>query len=245
LYRPTPLLSIEATGVYIPIGNTEMFLSPVYKSSQRLWSDTDITKLLGFANKSILAGNLNAKQPVWISKVSNVSGLKLLKLFVNSNFEISAPQCPLHYTPDILNIVIHQNVQLSEVILTDILDSDHLPIMFSILDSVRSRGALDPVEKLTDWEMFQNLTPEHVSPNIQIHSSDEADKAAQDLSVSTASAYRLSTRKATILGWKYEIPGLDKLLKHERQLRKLWQETKKSNLQKGSKLGQSKYQEIS
>jgi hypothetical protein len=32
---------------------------------------------------------------------------------------------------------------------TDIMDSDHLPIMFSILDLVRMREALDSVEKLT------------------------------------------------------------------------------------------------
>jgi hypothetical protein len=167
-----------------------------------------MTELLGFANKSVFAGDLNAKHPVCISKVSNLSGLKLLKLFVNSNFEISAPQCPMHYTPDILNIVVHQNIQLAEVIVTDILDSGHLPIMYSILDPVRSRGALDPVEKLMDWEMFQSLTPEHISPNIQIHFSDEADKGAQDFAASAASAYSLSTRKATILDRKYEIPGL-------------------------------------
>jgi hypothetical protein len=51
---------------------------------------------------------------------------------------------------------------------------DHLPITFSILDPVITRGTLDPVEKLTDWELFQSLTSELVSPNIEIHSSNEA-----------------------------------------------------------------------
>jgi hypothetical protein len=46
---------------------------------QRLWSDTDITELLGFRNKSMLAGDLNAKHAVWNSQVSNPSGLKLLE----------------------------------------------------------------------------------------------------------------------------------------------------------------------
>jgi hypothetical protein len=35
-----PLLSAEATGACIPIGNTEIFLAYLYKSLQRLWSDT-------------------------------------------------------------------------------------------------------------------------------------------------------------------------------------------------------------
>jgi hypothetical protein len=43
-----PLVSVEATGVCILIENTEMFCAAVYKSLQRLWSDTDITELLGF-----------------------------------------------------------------------------------------------------------------------------------------------------------------------------------------------------
>jgi hypothetical protein len=78
------------------------------------------------------------------------------------------------YTPDgrgnVLDIVVHQNVRLSEVIVTDILDSDHLPIMFSILNPARTREALDPIEKkkLRKWQVFQSLASELISPNIQI-----------------------------------------------------------------------------
>jgi hypothetical protein len=163
------LLSVEATGVCIPIGNTEMFLAAVHKSPQRLWSDTDITELLSFRNKTILAGDLNTKHPVGNSKISNSSGLKPLELFFISYFKISAPHCCTHYTPDgrgdVLNMVVDQNVRLSEDIVTDILDSEYLSIMFSILDPVRMREVLKPAEKLTDWELFQSLASEpiHIS----------------------------------------------------------------------------------
>jgi hypothetical protein len=46
-----------------------------------------IIELLGFRKKSIPAGDLNAKHPVWNSKVSYSSGLKLLESFDCSNFE--------------------------------------------------------------------------------------------------------------------------------------------------------------
>jgi hypothetical protein len=148
---------------------------------------------------SNLSDVLNAKHPVWNSNVSNTSGLQLLELFVSSNFEISTPQCSTHCTPDgrgdTLDIVVYQNVRLSEVIVSDILDSDHLPIMFSILDPVRTREASVPVEKLTDWELLQSLVSELVTLNIQIYSSNKAYKAARDFAASIASAYRLSTRK--------------------------------------------------
>jgi hypothetical protein len=114
--------------------------------------------------------------------------------------------------------------------------------MFSILDRTRTREAIDPLEKLTDWELFHSLTSELISPNIQIHFSNEADKAACNFAPSVASAYRISTRKTTILDRKYEIPGLDSLFKHKRKLRKLWQETRDPACKNSSKLGHLKYQ---
>jgi hypothetical protein len=52
--------------------------------------------------------------------------------------------------------------------------------MYSILDPDRRKEALDPVEKLTDWELLQSLASEPVTHNIKIHSSNEADKAARN-----------------------------------------------------------------
>jgi hypothetical protein len=73
-----------------------------------------------------LVGDLKAKHPSWISAVSNTSGEKLLQLFDASVFEITAPQCPRNYSPvgngDILDIVVHKNIRLSNYIVPDILD---------------------------------------------------------------------------------------------------------------------------
>jgi hypothetical protein len=68
-----PLVSIEATGVCIPIGNTEL-LEAVYKYPGRAWRDADIIELLNLRRKSLLAGDLNAKHPFWNGTVSNPSG---------------------------------------------------------------------------------------------------------------------------------------------------------------------------
>jgi hypothetical protein len=61
--------------------------------------------------------------------------------------------------------------------------------MFSILDPVRITEAYDPIEKLTDWELFQSLASELTSPSIQIHSYNEADKAVRDFAATIASVY--------------------------------------------------------
>jgi hypothetical protein len=58
-----------------------------------------------------------------------------VRIIVSSNFEISAPQCSVHYTydrrGDAVDNVVHQHIWLSEVIIMDILDSDHLPVMLA------------------------------------------------------------------------------------------------------------------
>jgi hypothetical protein len=52
-------------------------LEAVYKSPGRAWSDADINELLSLRCKSILAGDLKAKDPFWNGAVSNPSGEKL------------------------------------------------------------------------------------------------------------------------------------------------------------------------
>jgi hypothetical protein len=127
---------------------------------------------------------------------------------------------------DVFDIVVHKNIRLSEVIVSDILDSDQLPVIFNSLDHVRTRNLSEPVDKFTDWERFQNLTPELISPRIQFNSGGEADKAARDFTASIVSAYRLSTSKITLSDLNKNTIGLESLLKPKRRLRKLWQVTR-------------------
>jgi hypothetical protein len=134
-----------------------VLLATVCKSSGHAWNVADISQLLSFRRKSLLAGDLNAKHPFWNSVVSNPLGTKLLNLLPINEFEISTPQCHTHYSPtgngDILNIVVHK-MSGCQVIVSDILDSDHPPIMFDLLHHIRSRNLSDPVNKFTDWERF-------------------------------------------------------------------------------------------
>jgi hypothetical protein len=105
---------------------------------------------------------------------------------------------------------------VSDVIFSDILNSDHLQIIFHILDHVKIRNHPEPIEKFTDWDQFQSLASELISPRIEINSRVEADKVACDFTASIASAYRLATSKVTLSDINNEIPGLDRLLKHNR-----------------------------
>jgi hypothetical protein len=59
----------------------------------------------------------------------------------------------------VLDMVAHQNIGVSDVIVSDILDSDLLPIIFHILHHVKIRNLSDPIEKFTDnpaWKAAVN-----------------------------------------------------------------------------------------
>jgi hypothetical protein len=142
-----PPLFLEATGVCLPVGN-DLQLSLLSCP----WSDADVIELLGFQRKTILAGDLNAKHKFWNSSVSKPPGKELLELFHKNEFEISASQYPTHNSParngDTLDIVFYQNIRLSDVTVSDVLDSDHLPIIFYLLEHVKVRNLSKPIEKL-------------------------------------------------------------------------------------------------
>jgi hypothetical protein len=70
----------------------------------------------------------------------------------------------------------------------NILDSDHLLIMVNILDHVKAKDVLVLVEEFTDWEQFQSMISDLVSPRIKISAREEAGKVARNLAASIASA---------------------------------------------------------
>jgi hypothetical protein len=115
---------------------------------------------------------------------------------------------------------------MSDVIVSDILDSDHLPIIFHTLDHVKIRNLSEPIEKFIDWNRFQRLASELISPRIEMNSGVEAYKAAREFTASIASAYRLATTKVILSDINNDILDLNRLLKHKRRVRNLWQETK-------------------
>jgi hypothetical protein len=118
--------------------------------------------------------------------------------------------------------VVHQHIRLSEVIVTDILDSDHLPITFTFLDPVRMREALDQLKNRLGAVSKPHLWTIIVYPNIPIYSCKESDNATHDCVL-----YSLALgRRTTILDQIYETPNIDHLLKNSRKLRNWWKETR-------------------
>jgi hypothetical protein len=177
---------------------------------------------LSLRNKSVLAGGVNSTYPVWYSSVSNPTG------------EVWFWICCICFSfagkGDVLDIMVH----LLDAIVSDAPDSYHLPIVFNVLGHVRTRALSDPVEKFTDWDRFEGLASDLVSPRIEINSGVEVDKAMRNFTPFVASAYRLSTCKVTLSDLNSDLSGLDRLLKHIQRLRRLWYETRDTACKTGA-----------
>jgi hypothetical protein len=59
-----PLVSIEATGIFKPIRNSELLLAAVCKSTGYAWNDANIIEVLTFRHKSLLAEDLKARTSI-------------------------------------------------------------------------------------------------------------------------------------------------------------------------------------
>jgi hypothetical protein len=130
---------------------------------------------------------------------------------------LSAPQFPTHYSPagngDVLDIVVHKSIKSVTRHFYDILDSDHLPVLFHIPGHVKINNFSEPTEKFTDWDRFISFASELISHKVEINSGIEVDKAERDFTAAIVSAYRLSTSKITLLFINNDLPDLDLLLK--------------------------------
>jgi hypothetical protein len=90
-------LSVEAVEVCIQIENMKVLLAVLYTSPSLAWSEADVTELLIFRHKSLVAGDLDVKYPLENSAASNASGEKLLELIDINSFDISASQYSTHF----------------------------------------------------------------------------------------------------------------------------------------------------
>jgi len=100
-------------------------------------------------------------------------------------------------------------------LISDILDPDHLPIFFLILDHDSAKDISASVETHTNCEQLRSLASDIISLRIHAENIEETDRVANNVIASIASAYRLPTRKLTISESNSELLGLQHLLQHK------------------------------
>jgi len=110
----------------------------IYNAPGNQLTDNHIKELLPSNQKSILAGDLNAKNTAWGCNATNRNERNLKKAIENENLYIHIPDRPTYYPsftdrrPDILDIAIMNfKINCSTNTVTELL-SDHLPVLMYI-----------------------------------------------------------------------------------------------------------------
>lgn len=155
--------SIENTTIHLQMGDKEVRLSAVYKKPTTSLDTSDINKIQDSPLNTIIAGDLNAKNPIWNSKTTNPAGMELER-FLDTRLDTTVavtdtptryPDNPNHY-PDILDIALMKTGNLIYHIenLEEELSSDHTPVLLDI--QARSKQTPPPRPLRTiNWEKIK------------------------------------------------------------------------------------------
>ncbi|UYV79488.1 hypothetical protein LAZ67_17002858, partial [Cordylochernes scorpioides] len=149
-------LNLETTGITIKDKNgTTLNIYSCYKPPNTPLDPKDIYNIFKTNTPTILAGDLNCKNPTWGSFSTNPNGKILQKVVECLNLDLSYPDEPTHDSPpDILDIAIHKN--LSQTVHSKVLHemtSDHLPVLLILQDYNITRS--DTTIKIIDWALFK------------------------------------------------------------------------------------------
>ena len=157
---PVPgLTHLEATALQVTLAGRPMIVLAAYLPRSCPLIGRNCPPLSAGGLPVLMAGDLNAKHVDWNSSLST-RRVKLLRAYADENscliFGPDSPTTNPSVTPDVLDIVITKNLQIS-VYLTScsVLSSDNLPLIIdTTCRSSFHRPPDRPDFRRTDWASF-------------------------------------------------------------------------------------------
>lgn len=192
-----PLERLEATGVLVHTARGPLRLFAVYSAPNAKLVLGDLDALLDSPLPTIIAGDLNCKDPAWNSRRGNAKGLRLRAHAIRSGFDVYGPTEPTHIhhntTADVLDIVLMKNCQHSlELETLAELSSDHNPVRITIGDELLpAPQAPRRCWRRADWDAYRVAVSETVATS-PITTPAELDKAVSQLTDTIVAAVERS-----------------------------------------------------
>lgn len=184
-YNLPQLNSVEAVAAQIHTPQGQVLLICMYIPPKNKLNINDIRILFNLQNKTILFGDLNARNKIWNCLTNNSNG-KLINSFCSThNYIIHAPDEPTFYPPQqgfrlsTIDLFITKNFNhLSKPISLSILSSNHNPIFSEIdFDFTYSHQKQINDLKNANWHLYKNIINENLDLSHHISNKTDIDNA--------------------------------------------------------------------
>lgn len=224
------LKNLECTSIKIWRGNREIVLTAAYNSPTpaKKMQPGDLNALLNTQLATIIAGDLNAKSPLWNSRLTNRNGQILKTAYETRNdFCILGPDTPTifpHNTnqlPDVLDIVLHKNCNFNITVqVMEIFDSDHCPVLLEVHVSDPREKRPNIFDYNVDWNLFRMITSDLTTSIPDDATPLELDETVERFTAELQYCLRTSTTRTRR---KSDFPPeLKQLIQEKNRMRKLY-----------------------
>lgn len=207
----------------------EITIIAMYNPPRNTLRKRDIRQLFPLRQKTILAGDLNAKHQAWGCNATNKNGKKLNKLIEREGLFIKLPDQPTYlslnfnHRPEYLDYVItnfHFNCNLYTI---NDLSSDHLPVLIYTDDSVEDKKK---TIQITDWVLYKNTLIHRKLKNKKLHTISDIDKEVQRIQRHMSKAKQTSTTTRHVHHNYLKLPPeLKDLIRLKNRQRKFYKRT--------------------
>ncbi|CAH1384231.1 unnamed protein product, partial [Tenebrio molitor] len=159
--KKTPNTSLETAA--IQLADNGPAIVGAYNPPYNYFKVSELSKILAISNKTILAGDLNAKNTVWNCNSNETNGITLEKYLNSSGTSINFPNEPTHTplngtNPTTIDIFLAKNIQnYTRARTLNDLNSDHSPVcMETTYDGLEDVSRRITSFKNTDWTKFRS-----------------------------------------------------------------------------------------
>lgn len=224
------LRSLEATSLDVEVrGLGPLRLIAVYAPPSRVCDTDDYDRLFACNAPVLLAGDLNAKHPLWGCSSTNEFGSKVFRFLSLTDVEVHSPDVPTYFRPgtrpDILDIALTRGLpSYLHVESAPDLSSDHNPIYITFGGELQASEAAS--RGTVDWERFMASVRQSIDGmELRIDGAQSLEASAERITGIISQAVGASTSASTPAPDKWLPDDLRHLLRRKRKARKVAQTT--------------------
>jgi hypothetical protein len=228
--KKTPNTSLETAA--IQLADNGPAIVGAYNPPYNYFKVSELSKILAISNKTILAGDLNAKNTVWNCNSNETNGITLEKYLNSSGTSINFPNEPTHTplngtNPTTIDIFLAKNIQnYTRARTLNDLNSDHSPVcMETTYDGLEDVSRRITSFKNTDWTKFRS----DINRAIKINSNiGTREKLNSEITKFTSILVEMSKKHSKEVDptFRLQIPDdITQLMKERNKIRKIYQRT--------------------